>query len=48
MFINNEVLKSKYLIYFFFRIVFNELNVNIKSVVMDLLFEKLDCYLVML
>lgn len=46
-FINNEVSKSKYLTYSFSRTAFNELNVNIKSVVMDLLFEKLDCHLAM-
>ncbi|RQN32875.1 tRNA(Ile)-lysidine synthetase, partial [Paraburkholderia tropica] len=46
-FINNEVSKSKYLTYSFSRTAFNELNVNIKSVVMDLLFEKLDRHLAM-
>lgn len=46
-FINNEVSKSKYLTYSFSRTAFNELNVIIKSVVMDLLFEKLDCHLAM-
>ncbi|WP_218084673.1 tRNA lysidine(34) synthetase TilS, partial [Staphylococcus epidermidis] len=45
-FISNEVLKSN-LTYSFSRTAFNELNVNIKSVVMDLLFEKLDRHLAM-
>ena len=45
-FISNEVSKSN-LTYSFSRTAFNELNVNIKSVVMDLLFEKLDRHLAM-